>query len=313
MLNFERIMSEMNKRFDIDLKRSEACIEVAIMEASINIEEAEYKMICENGTEDDLDYMLEEAEEGFVAKIKAALKKILDAVVEFFKSLRDKIVGFFSKKETDEQMKKMEQKAKTNPLFRNKKIEIDNTEEELKLIDKYKQKLKTFFARVKSGNSIGNDEIDDAEDSFLRKHGAIIAGGTVVTIGVAIALLRKRASKVKQETDASEKEIQEFIDKAMNEFDRVIEPEKATLLQKIADKFAKVGKKEGEVKTKGVTGLISKIKGLFNKRNGNAEPEDDENTNESAYDSYDEDNDTYMESSADDLSIEFDNLLNSLA
>ena len=69
-----------NKRFDIDMKRANSCMEIAMMEAAINIEEGEYKCMLESGTDSDLDYVLEEAKEGFIGKVKAAIDKIIEAV-----------------------------------------------------------------------------------------------------------------------------------------------------------------------------------------------------------------------------------------
>lgn len=310
---FERTMSEIDKRFDIDMKRSDAYVEMAVMEAAINIEEAEYKVMCESGDESDLDFMLEEAQEGFVAKVKAAIQKIIDAIVAFFKSVRDKIINFFTKKETDETIGKMEKKIKINPFFRNKKVEVRDTDQEVKFFDKYINQLKSFVAKIKSGNNVSDEEIDEAEKNFFRKHGAMIAGGTAVAAATGVALLKKRASKLESETNAAEKENVTVLESIKASVEKIGDSDAARKLQELGNKIAKAAQEKQKVVMEGVTGLMSKLKSLVSK-GGNAEP-DEEAIEESTFDEDDTfgEDDTYTESATDDLSAEFDALLGGLS
>ena len=81
-------MLESEKQFNITIKKADIFTEASYKNLEINRQEADLKVLTESGTYDDLNYLYEAASEGFVNKVKKAIEKIADSLVEFI----DKIV-----------------------------------------------------------------------------------------------------------------------------------------------------------------------------------------------------------------------------
>ena len=255
------LLEIINKRFDIDMKRANSCMEIAMMEAAINIEEGEYKCMLESGTDSDLDYVLEEAKEGFIGKVKAAIDKIIEAVKKFCKDVKDKVIKFFSKKETDEALDKIEKKVKLNPIFKNKKGEVKDNDAELSLIKKYKAKLQAIAAKIKGGNKAG-DELEDAKNEFNKKHAAILAGTVTLTAAAIIALLKKRSSKIDNDINDAETSSLTIIESVRSAVDKTGDAESANELQQVAAELSRAAQLECNSVLNGVSGLMTSAKKL---------------------------------------------------
>lgn len=309
------------KVFDVAVKKSEAYTSMAVMEATIATEESDIKIILENGTPEDLEYLYEEAQDGFIGKVKKAIQAIIDAIKKFFSDVKNKIVSLFTKSEVDKGLDNIEKKAKFNPFLKKKKIVVKDTDAEETCIKKYTEKLKKFALRIKSGDDVSNTEMEEAHESFLKEHAKVIAATIGISLIAGIALCRKKLKSANKDTEGPEKEANSMIQSIKDTMDKITNSDAATKLQKIASRIGENSKKLGSAVVSRITGLFSaikKAKSSGDNLEGDEEFEiiDDEaeeivNDNSSTYDLlsfFDDSTTSVTESYSDDIFDEFDAL-----
>ena len=103
--------------------------------------------------------------EGIFAKIK----KMIENTIE-------KIKAFFTKKQTEENTKKLQEAIKKDPSLKNKKVQVKDYEKIIKLNKATLKKLE---------NAKTQEEADKIVADYMKKKNAIIAAGAVVTVSVA--------------------------------------------------------------------------------------------------------------------------------
>ena len=103
--------------------------------------------------------------EGIFAKIK----KMIENTIE-------KIKAFFTKKQTEENTKKLQEAIKKDPSLKNKKVQVKDYEKIIKLNKATLKKLE---------NAKTQEEADKIVADYMKKKNAIIAAGAVVSVSVA--------------------------------------------------------------------------------------------------------------------------------
>lgn len=191
-------MTEANNAFELNMVKIDAVVEAAKRELDINHSKAEFKVIQEAGTMDDLKYLYEEADNGLVETLIKAIKKIKDSIIKFFSDMKDKIITIIHKKENEETIKKIEKKTKIFPLLGRKKILIENYEEEMKVADEAIADLTKLKAKSAAGQNVTEEDVDKVEETFMQKHGKIIgiSAALAITVSGAIVLLKKMSSQM---------------------------------------------------------------------------------------------------------------------
>lgn len=221
---FEEYLSISND-FDIRGKKIDAYIESASREFAINVKQSELKVIEESGTDDDLLFLYEAAEDGYIVKLKAAIKAVIDAFVKFMTDLKDKVVRIIVRKESREQMKKIEKKVKMNPFLAKKKVKINNTDAELKCINEFKSKCDKETAKelskIKSVDDIRIGALRDTFDSNYKKVIIATAGAVTITLVALVAKINKQMEDLPSVLTNIEKEnsaaLQKFMDSAISD------------------------------------------------------------------------------------------------
>lgn len=195
MNNTFDIFDEMTNEIDMKLLKLQLFNEAAKREFELNKQQAEIKVLKESGTESDLNMLYEAAEEGLINKMQRSLKAAIEALKEFIKKIIDKIKSIFQSKQGKETLDKMEDICNKNPKVKNQKIEITDIDKEQKCLQKGIDKLSGIIAKIKGGHNKDSfdKEIDDVIEETNRERAKIIAigAGITVTVGVAIALIKK--------------------------------------------------------------------------------------------------------------------------
>ncbi len=195
MNNTFDIFDEMTNEIDMKLLKLQLFNEAAKREFELNKQQAEIKVLKESGTESDLNMLYEAAEEGLINKMQRSLKTAIEALKEFIKKIIDKIKSIFQSKQGKETLDKMEDICNKNPKVKNQKIEITDIDKEQKCLQKGIDKLSGIIAKIKGGHNKDSfdKEIDDVIEETNRERAKIIAigAGITVTVGVAIALIKK--------------------------------------------------------------------------------------------------------------------------
>lgn len=259
MLNFiQEVMTESVALCNLDMKKAQVVSESARRELALNYEQAELKVMNENGTTDDLHYYYTEAKEGFVGTIAKCIKKIKDAILKFFSTIKTKIVSFIHKQETTDAVEKIEKKVKLVPFLKKKKVLVENYNEEAKLANETISKLNKIKAKAMGNQEVTVEEIDEVKKTFLEKHGKLIGVGmaATVSIGVALTLIKN----MQKESENVTVKFEEISKKACEDAEKMISKvNNPVVASKYADAVATVTKTTQESFIRTWKGAISTV------------------------------------------------------
>ena len=252
-------MTEASNSFDLTNMKIDAVNNAIFREAEINYQEAELKVMQEGGDIDDLSYLCEGVASDVFTKVKKVIKAIIENIKKFFSQLKTRVIAIFTKKETTEQLDKLEKKTKIFPLFNKKKVVIDNTDAQIKCCDEHLDKIKKLNAKAKAGQEVTVDDVDEVKQSFLEKHGKLVGVAAAVTIalGAAIALIKKRSKNISTDIVAVEKDANTFESDVLKNVEKYNDPSVATAITRVESELSKA--KANDI-IQGSTQTLSSIK-----------------------------------------------------
>lgn len=183
---------DITDKYSLDLMKIDAYIESVMSELDINMQRSELKVLTESGTDDDLSYLYEAAEEGAIVKIKKAVVAVVEAFKKFISDLKDRVVRIIVTKTTRDTLSKVEKKVKLNPFIAKKKVKITDKKKALSVINKYKSACDKDIAKVKAGIFAEKDiqSIFKDRDNFDSDYKKAISGAAALTT-VTVAQLCK--------------------------------------------------------------------------------------------------------------------------
>ena len=201
-------MLESEKQLNIAITKADIFTEASYKNLEINRQEADLKVLTESGTYDDLNYLYEAASEGFVNKVKKAVEKIADSLVEFINKIVTKVKSVFGTERAKKTLDAVEKAANSNSKVKNKKITIKDGSKAEKEIQKEIDGLRGKLSRFKVGRASKADikSVDESISRINKKKVALIAGTTVITVGAGIVLLRKLISETDSDNGSAIKD-----------------------------------------------------------------------------------------------------------
>lgn len=132
-----------------------------------------------------------EEKEKLTTKIKAAIKKIWEAVVSFIEKVVLKVKELFVKKQVDEAITAVETKAKKNLIFRKQKVETINLEAVEKEFKRHDDVLTKFSATIKSGGKVSKAKLEEEEEKHLDiRQKLLIGAGVTMTVALLIVQIK---------------------------------------------------------------------------------------------------------------------------
>ncbi len=132
-----------------------------------------------------------EEKEKLTTKIKAAIKKIWEAVVSFIEKVVLKVKELFVKKQVDEAITVVETKAKKNLIFRKQKVETIDLEAVEKEFKRHDDVLTKFSATIKSGGKVSKAKLEEEEEKHLDiRQKLLIGAGVTMTIALLIVQIK---------------------------------------------------------------------------------------------------------------------------
>lgn len=253
-------LTEASNQFDLSKLRIDAVMEAAVRELSINYEEAQLKVLKENGTADDLAYLYEEADNGLLETVIKAIEKIKDAIIKFFSDMSDKILEIFTKKENKEVVDKLEKKVKLLPLVGRKKIIIEDYSKQEKVVDEHMGMLKKLKAKFISGQKVETADVEEVSKSFKEKYAKAIgvAAAITVTVSAGIVIYRKYGDKLVAGVKERKNEIVGYLDSLKDNINNRVQ--NAHVAQSLADAASTIAKNAQQGLTQCTTGVLSAIK-----------------------------------------------------
>ena len=257
----DKYLTEAYRRLDIGVAKVDCFTEAAVREHEIMYGQAELKVLKESGTADDLAYLYEEADQSLIERLVAALKKFKQMIIEAFSKIKDKVLSTIGSKEQKENLDKLEKKVKVFPLLGRKKIIVEDYDKQKKVADKHMSLLDKLKAKLKSGQKVDPDDVDEVEKSFMEEHGKTIgiAAALTVTLVAGIAIVKHMMGKSGEELSETQKKAAESIDEGIKNVQdpKVSDPVTA---QKIAKTQAKIAKTAAEDFTRTMADIMTKIK-----------------------------------------------------
>ncbi len=132
-----------------------------------------------------------EEKEKLTTKIKAAIKKIWEAVVSFIEKVVLKVKELFVKKQVDEAITAVETKAKKNLIFRKQKVETIDLEAVEKEFKRHDDVLTKFSATIKSGGKVSKAKLEEEEEKHLDiRQKLLIGAGVTMTVALLIVQIK---------------------------------------------------------------------------------------------------------------------------
>lgn len=203
----EEAFNEADRRHEIASMKINAYIEANLDLLEINYAKAREKVMCEDGTAEDLIYLQEEANTSAGAKLKSAIKKIVEAFKKFCNDIKIKVMSFIQAKDTKDKLDKIEKKVKLNPFLAKKKIQIDDTDKQIGVVAWAHDQYRKLIGKIKSGRVVDREDVEDIKDETSHKMRKAMGAAAVISVSIigAIALVKKRsASAEKLLKDASD-------------------------------------------------------------------------------------------------------------
>ena len=195
----EELQEDYND-LDIILQKIDIYIESTYREFMINKEESELKVMTESGTDEDLLFLYEKAEESFSGKVSATMKKISDSVSTFADKVSETVKKKYTGSKFKEALDRLDTKIKTNKNLSNQTVSIVDTEGIKKAFDEAVDKCHSIASKIKDDVGEGsseilnkvNTEINAVDETFQKKKKEIESKTKEIKLSEAISQLRSK-------------------------------------------------------------------------------------------------------------------------
>ena len=248
--------------------------EASYKEYEINLKEVALKVIKENGTEDDFDFLATEAANGYIERARKTIEKIVESVKKFVDKCKARLIEMVDSAKTRTAIEKVDAACKKNSKLRSSKVEYQNTDRQIGVIQQGIDAIRKKVSKIKAkGYATEEDgaEIDKIEADTMRKVAAVSVI-TAVTLGTAVAIYYRCNSK---------SEIEATLDNDIHIGDVNIDITEdntkstvtASVYTKAAGTIAKLQKDKAAKRIIKSTSIIAAIKNAISKAKGKVESE----------------------------------------
>ena len=261
-------LENASNEYDITMFKVDSYLEAVDRQFEINCKEAEIKVMRESGNDEDLAFLVEAATDGVIGSIVKAIEKIKEAIIKFFSEIKSKIISWFNNADADENLDKLEKKAKIIPLIGKKKVAIEDKDKMDKAYDEAVSKFSKLKAKLKSGQKVSDEEIEDVREDFKKKLavGIGVASAVTVTVVAAIAIVKANKKKIPQDMEGvSKKFVQQDIDELLAIARDTDDPELAAKCRKMADAISGTSKDYANAIIRFVPNTVNAIKRALGK------------------------------------------------
>ena len=165
--------------------------EAAYKEYEINLKEAALKVLKENGTEEDFNFLATEAANGYAERAKKTIEKIVESIKKFIEKCKENFNNLIDGVKTKNAINKVEEICKISPKVRSAKIKYSNTDKQVGILQQGIDAVRKKVSKVKAKGKATEADVDEVKkiEADTMKKIAAVSIVTTVTIGAAIALL----------------------------------------------------------------------------------------------------------------------------
>lgn len=230
----ERELAILESTLDRDIAEGNTLLEMTMAKHQLNMVECEHKVLTESGTFEDLETLYEAAGEETDKKTKGVIGKMIDAIVNFFSNIVERMRKMFTKETLDEAAKN------------GGNVELEKDPNKLvAALSGVMNKARRLVSKIRSGNKVDDQEIEGLSAEAKKMLG--VAGGTVAVAaavtGVKTLMGKQDEIKGHLESIKAEAEKMNTVDNTkVNLLKRVINVISATI-KEITGETVKAGKK----------------------------------------------------------------------
>ena len=286
------------------LGKIELFAEASYKEYEINLKEVALKVLKENGTEEDFDFLATEAATGYIERVKKAISKLIDSIVKFVRNCKTKLIDLMTNKKTTDAIDKAEDACKTNSKLRSTKVEYHNTDKRAGILKQGIDRINKKTAKIKAKGIATDQDIEEIEEikTDTLKKAAAISVVAVATLGTVIALFKHHNSRTEIENDIDESKITNGCDVGSLNSDNTKDATTANFFVKSTGALVHLSRELVTLAVTKSTSVVNAIKGVFTNAKGKVKSENLEELVEESTDI----NDLIMFSQFNESTIEDD-------
>jgi hypothetical protein len=237
------------------LNRIDLFSEASHREYEINLKEIMLKVLKENGTEEDFDFLATEAAKDYIKRTKKAIEKTSIAVSKFITKCRETLIKLVTQEKTKVAIEKAETACQGNPKLRSEKVEFNNTDKQVKSISQCLDKLRKRVTKVKAKGIATEEDIKFVDEIEDELNGIITSTTDISTVTLATAI--STFSKI-----SSKSEIEAVISDDVSDLEITID-ESSTQTPETAEFFVNAIGVMGNLKKEKTSKVVAKITSLF--------------------------------------------------
>lgn len=269
----EKYLSHASKVYECTDMKVSALMSAAERQLAINHNEALLKVMTESGTDDDLNYLYEEADKSFVETANRAIQKIKDNIIQFFSELRDKIIVMMTERDVKRTLEQLQKKLRLMPLVSRVKITVENFAEQVKVCNASVTRLTKLAVKKISGQKVTSEDVSDVESYFTSAHEKAIGVKMAVTttVGNAVDMLNERMKSMTADIKKVEEDTKADLNKYSQQMKNCESAEDASIWTKICAVRSRIGQKLGEDYLRFFKDTLSKIKSTVSRNKQDSE------------------------------------------
>ena len=240
--------------------------EASYAEYKINLKEAALKVLKENGTEEDYDFLATEATNGYIKRAEKAIKKTIEADKAYVRKSKEKLAKMASSAKGA--IDKAKEACNTNKKLSAQNVEYENTDAQIKVVEKAIADIRKRLAKIKAKGTLTVDDknyIRDIESDTMKKISEKPSKKSI-KLTDAISLFEKIDSESEMDSRISEPNGTE-----VTIINNIKEAEVVESVREAINIISSLEKLKTDLASKTVTSLIAGIKESFNSKKATEE------------------------------------------
>ena len=232
--------------------------EASHKEYEINLKEIALKVLKENGTEEDFDFLATEAAKDYIKRTRKAIEKCSAAVTKFNTKCKADLLKMVNKDKTKKALEKLEESCNANSKLGNTKVDFNDTDKQVKLLTETLDKIRKRVSKVKAKGVATEDDVKFITEIDSELDGKVnaVPTKTTITLSAAVSKISAMSSKTEIDTVISEdiSDLEVGIDESNTHT-----PETADFFVRATNTMGKIKKEISTKKVAKITSLISSV------------------------------------------------------
>lgn len=230
--------------------------EASYKEYKINLKEVALKVLKENGTEDDFNFLATEATKDYIKRAKKAIEKFIEAIVKFIRKCKDEFIKLVTQERTRVAVEKAEAVCKANPKLRSQKIEYHDTDKQVSILKQDLDRVRKKVSKVKAKGVASENDIEEMNELEKELDKKVLAAAAITSVSLMTAIGLFKSINSRSEVDRA-------ISEDVSDMDIKVD-ETTAQTSETASYFVKSTGIMGKIKKEIIAKVIEKSTTLFN-------------------------------------------------